>query len=1002
MRKKIRNKLRSILFLILIVLTSAMVVPLSLAAYSKTEFYEEFTEKEPKLDPELEAMLAQGNLNTFVTVIIVFKDQPLHAISEEVKKKYLPLLDEQEKRTENIHKQLRDKYLIDKGYGKYVKYEDPSSFCNYEAQMLSEKDGQTIKGSLEAIEKIQSNMRKEIRNRIANKVDQANFVGWIQSLGGRIKAQYIAFNAISANIALKHVRSIANHPEVARVIKDRLLSLSLDHSADTIRAYDWWDLGYDGGIWDVCIIDSGIDKTHPALESHFEGLLEQQYEKSWVPGEDADDYYGHGTPVAGIVASTDETYKGVAYGLDKILNAKVTNRSGYAHWSDVMSAVDWALFEIIDDADVINLSAGMNPGSEDSYLARFFDAVVDNLGVPVAISAGNAGIDGVEEPGVAYNILCVAASDDKGTTWRTDDTLCDFSSRGPTELGRNKPDITAPGFDIKTTLHDWEEGFGTYRDFGNKRGTSVACPHITAAYLLLMDYGIYDPMVMKALLINTATKKDFWGWDSGWGWGYVDLGHACFHRSDTFTATIDDEEGNDFAFYKGHMFPGDTATLVWNRHAEYPNGPHNVTVYYPISNIHLVLMREVDGGVIGTSREAGENVQQVRAAYQDDVIVKIEAHGPFAQGIDTEDVALATEEGFEAVLPPSFDISEDEYMAPVGQCFGFDSIIENTGELMAHNVQATLNLPAGFTLISGSNPQDLGHMLPGSTKTAHWDVRADYHGSHLAWVFAESNCYDETFRSARGYLVEGNSAPDKPRTPSGDTSGYTGVSYTYNTSTNDPDGDYVYYKFDWDDGSTKEIGPCPSGANVSTTHIWSFGGVYNVTVQAKDYSGAWSAPSDILAVEIEKTGDSGGGGGGGTPVFDVICPRLFVWNGSDYAEDFIFDLHGDSDVTMCRTIEQSLVPESDHYLLSLRELGDTTSYVDYVKLYAVDAEGVMHECHLALAVHSELGNVKQILQCNDDERITLGPSQTIDFKFNMPEVENIDYFIFEIQGYEPN
>jgi len=46
MRKQTGNKLRSILFLILIVLTSAMVVPLSLAAYSKTEFYEELAEKE--------------------------------------------------------------------------------------------------------------------------------------------------------------------------------------------------------------------------------------------------------------------------------------------------------------------------------------------------------------------------------------------------------------------------------------------------------------------------------------------------------------------------------------------------------------------------------------------------------------------------------------------------------------------------------------------------------------------------------------------------------------------------------------------------------------------------------------------------------------------------------------------------------------------------------------------------------------------------------------------
>ena len=67
---------------------------------------------------------------------------------------------------------------------------------------------------------------------------------------------------------------------------------------------------------------------------------------------------------------------------------------------------------------------------------------------------------------------------------------------------------------------DWE---GISADYVNKSGTSMAAPHITGAALLLGDAGVTDPREIKALLINTADDWGTAGWDSTYGWGYVDL-----------------------------------------------------------------------------------------------------------------------------------------------------------------------------------------------------------------------------------------------------------------------------------------------------------------------------------------------------------------------------------------------------------------------------------------------------------------------------------------------
>jgi hypothetical protein len=113
----------------------------------------------------------------------------------------------------------------------------------------------------------------------------------------------------------------------------------------------------------------------------------------------------------------------------------------------------------------------------------------------------------------------------------------------------------------------------------------------------------------------------------------------------------------------------------------------------------------------------------------------------------------------------------------------------------------------------------------------------------------------------------------------------------------------------------------------------------------------------------------------------------------------VLNIHADSDITFVQDIEQSLVPEKQLYKLSLRELDEFTSHIDCAKLYAVDNDVRKYECRLVQAVHSERGQVKGLLLHDDNRRVDLVPQQTIDLRFTTPNVNEISYFIFEINGY---
>ena len=97
----------------------------------------------------------------------------------------------------------------------------------------------------------------------------------------------------------------------------------------------------------------------------------------------------------------------------------------------------------------------------------------------------------------------------------------------------------------------------------------------------------------------------------------------------------------------------------------------------------------------------------------------------------------------------------------------------------------------------------------------------------------------------------GNLPPVTPAAPTGPTSGFTGVSYSFSATTTDPEGDNISYMFDWGNGNMSSwIGPYSSGGTATTSYAWASAGSYNVKVKAKDSNDAESGWSPAHAITI--------------------------------------------------------------------------------------------------------------------------------------------------------
>lgn len=95
--------------------------------------------------------------------------------------------------------------------------------------------------------------------------------------------------------------------------------------------------------------------------------------------------------------------------------------------------------------------------------------------------------------------------------------------------------------------------------------------------------------------------------------------------------------------------------------------------------------------------------------------------------------------------------------------------------------------------------------------------------------------------------------PLTPNKPDGPGTGKVRIEYTYTTSTSEPQGNKVFYMWDWGDNTTSGwLGPYNSSERASGKHIWNKRGTYQIKVKAKDVYGAESDWSDPLSVKMPK------------------------------------------------------------------------------------------------------------------------------------------------------
>jgi len=323
-------------------------------------------------------------------------------------------------------------------------------------------------------------------------------------------------------------------------------------------------LGYDGSGAVVSVADSGLhlgeaQVMHPDLFGRVDAFL-------WYGDlSDASDEHSHGTHVTGIVAGNGATGLtddfgalwglGVAPGAHIVVQRLFDGEGGYAPEFDPTFTFE----RLTRDAKEAGADIGSNSWGDDTQgrydiSAAEFDALVrDANGIEpgdqpyiLEFSAGNAGpgAQTIGSPAVAKNVIATGASQNNRFDFFIYDVgqeaMADFSSRGPAEDGRIKPDVVAPGTWIASLRSPigndefaWSDIDGNYYLF--QGGTSQAGPHVSGAAAALVQWyreshtnATPSPALVKATLINSAADMD----DNidtepvpnhDEGWGRVDL-----------------------------------------------------------------------------------------------------------------------------------------------------------------------------------------------------------------------------------------------------------------------------------------------------------------------------------------------------------------------------------------------------------------------------------------------------------------------------------------------
>ena len=177
------------------------------------------------------------------------------------------------------------------------------------------------------------------------------------------------------------------------------ISILVNNSGPFIGTSIPYQNGYDGSGIIVSIIDTGIDLNHPDLEGQIIGGYDF-VDNDEIP----EDTNGHGTQVAGIIASNGNL-KGIAPN-SKILMYKVSEDGESVPSHLIIKAIEKS---IEDNADIINISLGIN--QTNTKIDQVVNKAVKN-NIFVVTAAGNFGpeLSTIGSPGINPNAITVGAT----------------------------------------------------------------------------------------------------------------------------------------------------------------------------------------------------------------------------------------------------------------------------------------------------------------------------------------------------------------------------------------------------------------------------------------------------------------------------------------------------------------------------------------------------------------------------------------------------------------
>jgi serine protease AprX len=300
---------------------------------------------------------------------------------------------------------------------------------------------------------------------------QAHVARKLHARGEQVDKHHKLVPALSARVGRQVLAELAADPNVESISSDADVTadsrrpknggLPVVPSVQKLLGVSGW---FSTSTTGVAVIDSGIAPS-PDFADRIVGFYDFTGGDGAIATAPTDEY-GHGTHVAGLIASNGRTsngaYVGVAPGV-KLLGLKVLDKKGVGRTSHVLSALEFVVankhrFNI----KVVNLSLGhpvYEPAATDPLVIAVENVV--RAGIVVVVSAGNNGTNpytgvtgygGITSPGNAPSAITVGSANTNDTIARTDDAVTGYSSRGPSWYdGIAKPDLVAPGHNLIST-----------------------------------------------------------------------------------------------------------------------------------------------------------------------------------------------------------------------------------------------------------------------------------------------------------------------------------------------------------------------------------------------------------------------------------------------------------------------------------------------------------------------------------------------------------------------